>query len=299
MGFRTTLKRWFKPAQATTEKTVSRAAAESFKQERLARIGPFLICPNCRGELNKSRATCNECGRVYLHTPDAYNFLTPEHKEQFQIVATDNVAANEYDHIATEIIERHANGLILDCGAGRHRREYPHVIFYEIVQYPSTDVMGVAERLPFRDETFAAVFSLNVLEHVADPFSSAAEITRVLKPGGTLYCVVPFLQPVHGYPNHFYNMSAQGLRNLFEKQMEILKQEVPISGLPIWTLSWILKSWADGLQGETREKFLDLRVRDLTAREPLDYVELAMVKGLSSEKNMELASTTMIIATKK
>jgi hypothetical protein len=26
---------------------------------------------------------------------------------------------------------------------------------------------------------------------------------------------VPFLQPLHGYPHHYYNMTGEGLRNLF------------------------------------------------------------------------------------
>ena len=137
-----------------------------------------------------------------------------------------------------------------------------------------------------------------MLEHVSDPFRCAEEITRVLKPRGVLYCVVPFLQPVHGYPNHFYNMSSQGLRHLFEKQFEIVEHKVPLSGVPIWAVNWILRSWADGLKGKTREDFLAMRVSDLIAHEPVEYLERDFVTQLSTEKNNELACTTMILGKK-
>jgi SAM-dependent methyltransferase len=180
---------------------------------------------------------------------------------------------------------------------GSRALEYPNVVNYEIVDYPSTDVLGVNERLPFADETFDAVLSLAVLEHVKDPFQSAREITRVLKRGGELYCVVPFLQPMHGYPHHYYNMTTSGLVNLFEGPLRIEERRVLDSGLPIWTLTWFLRSGVDGLSGPARERFLGARVQDLIG-EPVTYLKQDYVRGLPEEKNFELASSTMIMARK-
>jgi SAM-dependent methyltransferase len=47
-------------------------------------------------------------------------------------------------------------------------------------------VRGVAEALPFRDQSFELVYMDWVVEHLPSPQQAAAEIYRVLKPHGTL-----------------------------------------------------------------------------------------------------------------
>lgn len=284
-----------------------RAVIKAHKFEKLA---GHLRCPKCYTEMNRSPASstrssspspsytpCSNCRTEFEFNDKHLNFLPADLREQFKIADTANVSANGYDETAIDIICNHADGLVLDCGAGFRALEYPNVINFEIVNYPSTDVLGVNERLPFADNTFDAAFSLAVLEHVKDPFASAKEIIRVLQPGGVLYCVVPLLQPVHGYPHHYYNMTSQGLKNLFE-EMEIQHSGVLASGLPIWTLTWFLRSWVDGLSGATKKDFLDLKVSDLIG-DPITYLNKPYVQQLKDEKNLELASSTMILAVKK
>lgn len=111
------------------------------------------------------------------------DFLSDELRQQTRIAETDNISANGYDGTVNALIEKHSAGLILDCGAGKRPIYHENVVNYEIVDYDSTDVIGVGEALPFADASFDAVISVAVLEHVRDPFKCAKEIIRVLKPG--------------------------------------------------------------------------------------------------------------------
>jgi SAM-dependent methyltransferase len=236
-------------------------------------------------------------GTICGETENCYNCLPPEMGEKYEIVESPNVSSHEYDPHARAIVEKNPGGWVLDCGAGSRSDWSPNVVNFEIVAYPSTDVLGVAEELPFKDNSFDGVLSLDVLEHVKDPFKAAREIARVLKPGGQLYCVVPFLQPFHGFPHHYYNMSYQGLGNLFSSYLKVDRHLLLTSGLPIWSLTWILKRWSEGLPDETREDFLRMRVGDLIG-DPSSYLDKPFVAKLSDALNAELASTTGIMATK-
>ena len=215
---------------------------------------------------------------------------------EFDLVETDNVSAHEYDEQALALIGRHPEGLVLDCGAGLRNTYYSNVVNYEIVAYDTTDVLGAAERLPFADETFDAVLSLNVLEHVKDPFQAAREIIRVMKPGGELMVVAPFLQPLHGYPHHYYNMTAQGLENLFES-LSHTRVEVYGAMRPIWALNWFLLRYAASLDTSQREAFERLTVAELMG-DPLMLEREAYATDLPGKALTELASAHALFAVK-
>jgi SAM-dependent methyltransferase len=56
-------------------------------------------------------------------------------------------------------------------------------------------VRGDALRLPFADGTFDRIICSEVLEHIGDDAAAIAELTRVLKPGGTIAVTVPAFLP--------------------------------------------------------------------------------------------------------
>ena len=64
------------------------------------------------------------------------------------------ISENGYDDETVELIEGLADGLILDVGAGYRPVYYSNVVNFEMMDYATTDVVGVAHRLPFKDDVF-------------------------------------------------------------------------------------------------------------------------------------------------
>jgi hypothetical protein len=176
---------------------------------------------------------------------------------------TDAVSSHFYgDEIGEFIANVPEGGFVLDAGAGFRKRPVKNVVAVEIYDYPSTDVLAVGESLPFKDNVFDAVLSLAVLEHVRNPFICSKELVRVLKPGGKILTIVPFLQAEHGYPSHFFNATRFGLRSLFDGCV-LERQSMGPSNLPIWTLNQILSLYAGGLPAALREQFLGTTVSEI------------------------------------
>lgn len=280
------------------------------KARKLARIEPTLRCPrptgpaadsaSCAGTLSRDRDTlvCTRCATHYPATDRHFDLLSEELEGVGGVAHTENISSFGYDPWATEIIDNCAGGLVLDCGSGLRFDYRDDVVHFEIVDYPSTDVLGIGERLPFADDTFDAALSLSVLEHVRDPFRCAAEIVRVVRPGGTIYVSVPFLQPYHGYPHHYYNMTRQGLENLFGDRVDVTSSGTPWNGWPIFTLPYFLRRYVEGLPPESAARFRRMRVDDLLA-DPFTFFNEDFVTRLDESARSELAAVNYLIATKK
>ena len=292
----------------------SAAALDEFrdiKRKKLERIERILRCPrpingrigggDCRGELTRADAStleCTRCGARYSHNAENFDFLAADLAASSGIVHTDNISSWAHDPIAAQVIRNHADGLVLDAGSGFKSTVYEHVVNLEVVGYPSTDVLGVGEHLPFANGSFDAALSMNVLEHVRDPFRCASELARVVRPGGKLYASAPFLQPYHGYPHHYYNMTASGLENLFAGAFTVEELKAPASAVPIWALSWFLNSYVAGLPAEVAERFRKLSVEELMAPAE-DYLERDFVTKLRESTNIELACGCILVGTRR
>lgn len=86
---------------------------------------------------------------------------------------------------------------------------------------PGVHVIADAHDLPFEPAAFDLVIAVAVLEHVVDPERCVAEIHRVLAPGGHVYAVTPFLQPVHMGAHDFTRFTPIGHRRLFRHFDEV------------------------------------------------------------------------------
>ncbi|MCW2524160.1 MAG: methyltransferase type 11 [Frankiales bacterium] len=88
---------------------------------------------------------------------------------------------------------------------------------FDVLDGENVDVVGDAHTLSkyFSGETFDAVFAISTFEHLAMPWVAAAEINRVLKPGGLVYLATHQTWPVHDAPWDFYRFSEFSWVTLF------------------------------------------------------------------------------------
>jgi SAM-dependent methyltransferase len=186
---------------------------------RAWRLADVLACPQCGGTLDEADDSwrCRSCG-ARCPTRRGVPVLAPEAAVvESRLLETHPTNPNGPDQ--TAIIVDPAHALVLDLGAGNpHPREhYPNVVFHEWVHYPFTDVVSLHARLPYRDDVFDAVISKATFEHLARPWETADEVYRVLKPGGLVHVDTAFMQPLHGDPQHFFNMTLDGVREIFRR----------------------------------------------------------------------------------
>lgn len=103
--------------------------------------------------------------------------------------------------------------IALNIGAGGTR--YANVINLEIADGPAVNIIGHGSELPFLDGTVDLVILQEVLEHIADFIPLLEEVRRILKPGGILFCQVPFQIGFHPGPKDYWRFTRQGLEHLF------------------------------------------------------------------------------------
>lgn len=106
--------------------------------------------------------------------------------------------------------------LDLGCGIRPSANILPNGVYLDAVHFPGADIVNSASALPFRDECIDFVVSHAVFEHLRDPRQMARELWRVMKPGATAYVDTAFMQPFHGDPSHYFNMTTRGLETVLE-----------------------------------------------------------------------------------
>lgn len=87
---------------------------------------------------------------------------------------------------------------------------------------------------PIEAERYDNVLSANTLEHVYNDKNCIEEITRVLKRGGRLYVLVPFLFAVHGSPEDHHRHTA----DFWERRLAELGYEDIVIDPLVWS-PWV------------------------------------------------------------
>lgn len=141
------------------------------------------------------------------------------------------------------------NGAVLDVG-GTKNAAYQKLFkgdaaftVMNISEQYGYDVKADAEEpFPFPDASFDHVLLLNVLELLYDYRLTLAECRRVLKPGGTIVCVNPFLVQVHHNPDDYFRFTDKALRRIFEESGFAIGELLPM-GVGAFAVAYHHTSW--------------------------------------------------------
>jgi uncharacterized protein YbaR (Trm112 family) len=240
------------------------------QREKLDLVLQVLACPGCKATLSivhETQLRCRGCGYCYPvigHVPVMIQGKPEYPIEEEQLASPPS--NNPYPINVAELLHEVTNkgGVALEVGSGRRHFAADRLIQLEICKYPFTDVVNQGERLPFRDNSIDLILCLAVTEHVLRPWVLAAEIERVLKKGGSLIIDSAFMQPIHGYPSHFFNMTGKALASLF-RNVEIASLRPEEWQHPWISVNWILTHILADIPEPMRARLTGLTLEDLLA----------------------------------
>lgn len=164
--------------------------------------------------------------------------------------------------LARDFLEPGMRVLDAGCGPGRllerlqetcgplegHGADISAAYLQRIDRETARPVQAMLERLPYADDSFNAVITTDVLEHVFDLHAVSRELVRVLKPGGTLIVRVPHEEALDTYLEqsdyafvHVRSFSPAGLRLHFQAIFGLEYEDVRFSE-PVYKGAQTLKS---------------------------------------------------------
>lgn len=120
-----------------------------------------------------------------------------------------------------------SNDKILDIGCGYgpfyHKIIKGQITCFDIKKSDKTHVIGDADFLPFKKDSFDKVIIVNALYYFKNPFNVVENVSRILKQHGKFILILPFFYPIHDAPIDKYRFSEYGIKSMLEKNFRIEK----------------------------------------------------------------------------
>lgn len=201
-----------------------------------AAITKIIACPYCNGTLGHLEYSleCSKCHKEFPIRDGIPNFLNMDIEEtadsqfqadrMFESTLTAKIhnfgkklINSEYapsDHVRRFLQSNGPEKTIVELGSG-NRRLREDIVNVDMFPFPNVDLMANVSKTPFRPASIDAVILDTVLEHVPAPEAVVLEVHRILKRGGRVLCLAPWIFPYHGYPKNYFNISSDGLEYLF------------------------------------------------------------------------------------
>ena len=114
---------------------------------------------------------------------------------------------------------------ILDIGSGDNPRYHKfmkgRIISFDIKNADKTHVIGDADFLPFKKNSFDKVIAVNSLYYFKNPFKVIENVAKILKKNGKLVIITPFFYPIHDTPIDRYRFTEFGLKELLGNNFKV------------------------------------------------------------------------------
>ena len=148
---------------------------------------------------------------------------------------------------------KHLTGEFLDfgCGSTPYKSCFPLSQSYIGLEYDrklddgkyysdGTNYYYDGALIPFADNSFDAIVSFQVLEHIKDLHTSLCELKRVSRPGAVFLFTVPLLWPEHETPFDFRRFTRWGITDIFDAAGLEVSDVVPLGSIYDVIFSFIL-----------------------------------------------------------
>ncbi len=269
----------------------------------------MLACPVCKSSVRlnegKNMLVCTSCGREYGFKKGIPVMLDEESKNKIEkewqkmekisiksplsIKLTRRLLAplpyfwHEQDKKIESIIQKlGSQATYLNVGS-KASRLIEGIINLDIDTFQNVTVVGDAHALPFVDDSIDCVFIMQVIEHLQNPFLAIKEIFRVLKNGGHVFALVPFLEGYHTYPSDYQRFCQTGVQELFS---EFENVELCVAAGPGSTLSWVIREFIAVLFPFSNNRLVYSIIREIIGwlTFPFKYLDIIMSRKKYASK---------------